>query len=122
MKISKGMFALLCSFIAASIIISIGCIVLIENRQTVYHGSLSDEYTEESKQASPTTAGNSKNEKYLVREYHGYIGVFGKDGTLLETVSVAVVALPIDEREKLRNGFYLESEEMLKKVIEDYTG
>ncbi len=121
MKITKGMFALLCSFIAAAMLIAIGSIVFIENNQAVYHGGLSDGYTEEEKSASPTTAGN-KNEKYLIREYHGSIGVFGKDGTLIKTIAVAVVTLPQAEREKLENGFYVESDEMLKKIIEDYTG
>ena len=120
MKITKGMFALLCSFVAAAMLIAIGNTVFIENNQAVYHGGLSHEYEEE-KISSPTTVGD-KNEKYLIREYHGAIGVFGKDGTLIKTVSVAVVALPLDEREKLENGFYAESDEMLKKIIEDYTG
>ncbi len=121
MKITKGMFALLCSFIAAAIIVAVGSIVFIENNQAVYHGGLSSEYTEEDKNASPTTA-NNKSGKYLIREYNGSIGVFCKDGTLIKTISVAVVTLPLDEREKLENGFYAESDEMLKKIIEDYTG
>ena len=78
--------------------------------------------TEDEVKKSTQTTVSSKNEKYLVREYHGNIGVFGNDGTLIRILSVAVITLPLEEREKLKNGFYVGSDEMLKKVIEDYTG
>jgi hypothetical protein len=120
MKITKGIFTLLCSFIAAAVIIAIGCVIMNESSKTVLHGGLSGKYTAEAENAAPTVSNTDK--KYLMCDYHGDIGIFDLDGNLIKTLNVATVTLPIAEREKLSVGFYIDSDTELQKIIEDYTG
>jgi len=122
MKINKGIFVLLASFIAAAMLVSLGCVISNEKNQAVYHGGISYNHEKDESNKSAATNIVNKGEKYLVREHHGKIGVFSNDGTLIKILPVAVVIMPFEEREKLKSGFFVESDEMLLKIIEDYTG
>lgn len=58
---------------------------------------------------------------YLVQEYHGQIGIFSSDGTLLEILDTYVKTLPEADRALLGEGIWIETREALNALIEDYS-
>lgn len=59
---------------------------------------------------------------YFVREHNGLIGVFSEDNSLLETIDVAVITLPKNDRDRLRDGITVKGTKNLDALKEDYTG
>jgi len=60
---------------------------------------------------------------YILREYEGKIGIFSADETLPdEILDVFVFTLPDADRQALRCGIRVYSEEALQRLIEDFTG
>ena len=60
-------------------------------------------------------------EWYLIREYEGIIGVFDRDGNLIQTFTVYVITLPKRDQTLLKNGIEIKSKGELLDLIQDYT-
>ena len=58
---------------------------------------------------------------WIVREHNEKIGIFSSDGTLVQIIETYTKALPVAERELLREGFEVNSEKELYSIIENYT-
>jgi len=127
MKIKKGLFSLICAFICASLIISIGAVIYNESLR------ISVPYSEISKNKIENVIENGgENNSILtqidpqnvciLKEYNGSIGVFSEQGELLDVINVPVVTLPLSERQQLQKGIKTKSEKELYSLIEDYTG
>ncbi|WP_105615931.1 hypothetical protein [Vallitalea okinawensis] len=63
---------------------------------------------------------NKEEEKYIIKNINGYIGVLNLDGTVRETTSTPVSTLPPEEQEKLNKGMTVNKEKMIK-LLQDYT-
>lgn len=63
---------------------------------------------------------NKDEEKYIIKNINGYIGVLNLDGTVRETTSTPVSTLPLEEQEKLDKGMTVNKEKMIK-LLQDYT-
>lgn len=59
---------------------------------------------------------------YTVGILDGRIGIWDADGTLIETLNVAVATLPRADREQLSAGIVVCGEDELGALIEDYSG
>ena len=60
-------------------------------------------------------------EKWLVKEYNGIIGIFGANGELLQVIDTYTKALPSKDQALLREGFEVFSKKELNSVIEAYS-
>ena len=60
---------------------------------------------------------------YTLKEYSGSLAVFTTDGSIIESINDSNIAsLPPDDREKLKKGITVFSEEELISLIEDFLG
>ena len=60
---------------------------------------------------------------FVVKEYNGKIGIFGKAGSALqETINVRIEDLPFADRQRLASGISAQNDEQLCKIIEDFDG
>lgn len=59
--------------------------------------------------------------KYVLKEYNGYIGIFTSSGELLRELDVYVKTLPKKDREMLSYGIEAMDDAELYSLIEDYT-
>ncbi|MBQ2999870.1 MAG: hypothetical protein IJD64_05350, partial [Clostridia bacterium] len=53
---------------------------------------------QEDDESESITPPQSETERYVVKEYHGQIGIFSSDGTLLEVLDTYVKTLPEADR------------------------
>lgn len=116
MKINKGIMSLIFAFIGAAVLVSIGS-VLYHDAATEVSYNLDDEtdlWGNESME-------NGAEDVYILKEYKGNIAVYAENGEIREILSVAVVTLPLSERQKLKSGIIVNARE-LAAFIEDYTG
>ena len=60
-------------------------------------------------------------ERWIVKEYMGQIGIFRADGTLEQLIDTYVKTLPKADRDLLGEGFEVQSKDALYSVIEDYS-
>jgi len=119
MKISKGVFSLICAFICVSILISIGAVIYKES----YPASLVTESPLRGSAESKTeNEGTNRHYPRILKEYRGNIGIFSESGELLEIIDVAVVTLPVSERKRLENGIKARSDKEMRSLIEDFSG
>lgn len=58
---------------------------------------------------------------WIIKEYEGRIGVFSEDGVLLEVIDIYVKTLPETDKNLLRDGIRVNSEQALKAIVEDYS-
>ena len=117
MKLNKGILALLCSFMSAGMIVAIACAMLVSGIPANTTSGLSDQYSDEA-----TVVNTPSYKECILREHNGIIGVFSTDGKLIGEISVAVVTLPVSERQRLAEGIAVDSPELLASLIESYTG
>ena len=117
-KTSKGLQALMWSFVIISLIIGIGTVIINNTSLEIIHGNLAD--AEIDKSAAPVQY--EQKISYVLKEHNGKIGIFTESGKLYSIIDVAVVTLPINERQRLENGIKISSEKELYSLIEDYTG
>ena len=76
---------------------------------------------QEDDESESITPPQSETERYVVKEYHGQIGIFSSDGTLLEVLDTYVKTLPEADRALLGEGIWVETREALNALIEDYS-
>lgn len=58
---------------------------------------------------------------YILRTYHGKIGVFaGDDTTPLRTENISVSSLPESDQTKLADGIPVKNKDELRRVLEDF--
>jgi hypothetical protein len=76
---------------------------------------------QEERESETETPPESESERYVVKEYHGQIGIFSSDGTLLEILDTYVKTLPDADRALLGEGIWVETREALNALIEDYS-
>ena len=73
---------------------------------------------------SPKTESNDEPEEervWLIREYEERIGIFDENGALLDVIDVYVKTLPETDKNLLREGIRITSEQSLRAIIEDYS-
>ena len=58
---------------------------------------------------------------WILKEHHGQIGIFQKDGTLIQVLDTYIKTLPKADRGMLGEGIYADTEEELRDLIEDYS-
>ncbi len=58
---------------------------------------------------------------WIIREYEGRIGVFSEDGALLDVIDIYTKTLPETDKNLLREGIRITSEQALRAIIEDYS-
>ncbi len=68
-----------------------------------------------------STAENELQEKYIVREHMGKIGIFIEDGSLIETIDTYVKTLPEADRRLLGEGIEIIGKQQLSEIIQDYS-
>lgn len=75
-------------------------------------------------QQQPTpneSSGYSAPYRYVLKEYEEKIGVYRQgEETPFRTIDVYVSTLPSVDQTELQNGIYIQSEEKLRSLIEDY--
>ena len=76
---------------------------------------------QEDRESSQETPSETETRGYLVKEYHGQIGIFSFDGRLLELLDTYVKTLPEADRTLLGEGIWVETREALNSLIEDYS-
>jgi len=118
MKINKGKLSLICAFICAAVIISVASAFSRQATKDVVQKAI---YEENSKELT-AKAQYALNSTYIIKEHNGNIGIFSSEGELINTINVAVITLPIEERQRINNGIKVTSEKELYSIIEDYTG
>lgn len=65
---------------------------------------------------SDTTASG-----WILRAYHGRIGIFEENGTLVNVLDTYIKTLPKADQELLEEGIYASNQEKLNSLIEDYS-
>ena len=60
-------------------------------------------------------------EKWLVKEYNGVIGIFTSDKKLVQVIDTYIKTLPSKDQALLREGFEVFSQKELNSVIEAYS-
>lgn len=58
---------------------------------------------------------------WIIREYEGRIGIFSEGGVLLDVIDVYVKTLPETDKNLLRDGIRITSDQALRAIIEDYS-
>ena len=58
---------------------------------------------------------------WIVKEHNGKIGIFKKNGTLIQTIDTYVKTLPKADQALLGEGFEIQTQSELNSVIEDYS-
>jgi len=76
---------------------------------------------QEEKEAESVPPPEETASGYLVKEYHGQIGIFSSDGSLLEILDTYVKTLPEADRTLLGEGIWVTTREELNSLIEDYS-
>ncbi len=62
----------------------------------------------------------SSDKIYIVKEYHGKLGIFDADGSILYTTEVYTKTLPAADRKLLIEGIRAEGREELYEILGDY--
>ena len=73
-------------------------------------------------QESEDSGDEKENEDWVLKAYQGKIGVFDRDGTLIEVLDVYLYTLPKTDQRLLEEGIEVHSRKALLALIEDYTG
>ncbi len=76
-----------------------------------------DTETESHEQPSAT----EEEEKFIVKEYQGRIGIFSSEGRLLDVIDTYVKTLPEADRSLLGEGILVKTKEALNSLVEDYS-
>lgn len=63
----------------------------------------------------------SRAEGWIVKEHAGQIGIFRRDGTLLQVLDTYVKTLPKADRDLLGEGILVQTQKELNAIIEDYS-
>lgn len=86
-----------------------------ETEIEVVYVPVEQKQTEAPVQDSETEVG------WTVREYHGRIGIFRRDGTLIQVLDTDVKTLPKADQALLGEGIMIDSRSALNAVVEDYS-
>ncbi len=70
---------------------------------------------------SDTTSPTSESVGWILKEYHGQIGIFQRDGTLIHVIDTYIKTLPEADRSMLGEGIYADTEQELRALIQDYS-
>ena len=79
-------------------------------------------YVVKDEQKETESERTDKEKVYAVREHMGKIGIFDKDGMLINVLDVYVKTLPEADKRMLEEGFEIVGEKQLNAIIEDYDG
>ncbi len=71
--------------------------------------------------ASVTESVTPEEKVWIILEYEGRIGIFSEDGTLLDVIDIYTKTLPETDKNLLREGIRITSEQALRAIIEDYS-
>ncbi len=110
----KKIYGMICLAVAAVGIILTGALILLAP------SGESDPMP--SYERSPITdAVASNDESFVLREHENIIGIFDRDGKLLESINLPTVTLPLSERQRLAEGIEVKTREELERLIESYS-
>lgn len=76
---------------------------------------------EKDRSESDTALPTTESVGWILKEHHGQIGIFQKDGTLIGVIDTYIKTLPKADKRMLGEGIYADTEEELRSLIEDYS-
>ena len=113
-------------------IVSIGSFVIVKRGSEPIYTTVTETVTVTEKifvwASPPQTDHECDTEKapteervWIIREYEGRIGIFSEDGALLDVIDIYTKTLPETDKNLLREGIRITSEQALRAIIEDYS-